>query len=285
MRQAGFAALLFAVASGAWAQSFEVASVKRNVSGDGRTIFQGLQPGGRFVATNVPLRQLILRAYRLQEVQLTGAPGWIDNERYDIVALAPGATTADEITPRLQNLLKDRFQLAAHMDKKEISVYALVPARKDGKLGPKIQPSTADCPAGRGGGGPPSGPPSGPPARGASPIGERPVCGMRMAPFALLAGGTPMSAFANALSQLTRRIVTDRTGLAGLYDAELLWTPEESPFIGPPPPGAPEFPPGYDPNGPPLTTAIQEQWGLKLENQKGMVDVLVIERIERPTEN
>src|SRR5215471_6907948 len=156
-----FAALILAIGSAIQAQSFEVASVKRNVSADGRTIFQGLQPGGRFVAMNVALRQLILRAYRLQEVQLTGAPGWIDNERYDIVALAPGANTADEITPRLQNLLKERFQLAAHMDKKEISVYALVLARKDGQLGPKIHRSVADCPAGQGRGAP-QGPPQGP---------------------------------------------------------------------------------------------------------------------------
>ena len=84
---------------------------------------------------------------------------------------------------------------------------------------------------------------------------------MRLAVFPLVAGGTPMSAFANVLSQVTRRIVRDRTGLTGLFDVDLLWTPEES-FIGPPPPGAPEFPPGYDPNGPPLTTAIQEQWAL-----------------------
>jgi uncharacterized protein (TIGR03435 family) len=160
-----FSAFVLAIGTVVQAQSFEVASVKRNVSRDGRTIFQGLRPGGRFVAINVPLRQLILRAYRLQEVQLTGAPGLIDNEPYDIVALAPGATTADDITPRLQSLWKERFQLAAHMDKKEISVYALALARKDGQLGPKIHRSIVECHAGQGRGAPP-GPPPGPPPRG-----------------------------------------------------------------------------------------------------------------------
>jgi len=141
--------ILFAAAARLWAQnaSFEVASIKRNVSGDGR-ITQTLQPGGCFVANNVSLRQLIVCAYRLPDVQLSGGPAWGNSERYEVIASAPGATTADEITPRLRKLLADRFQLSAHIDKREIAVYALVLARKDGQLGPKLSGSTADCPAG-----------------------------------------------------------------------------------------------------------------------------------------
>ena len=76
---------------------------------------------------------------------------------------------------------------------------------------------------------------------------------------------------------------THWAGLAGTFDVDLSWTPEQSPFIGPPPPGAPPIP--YDPNGPSIYAAIQEQLGLKLEAQKDTVDVLVVDRIERPTDN
>ena len=85
--------------------AFEVASIKRNLSGETR-IVQGLQPGGRYVATNIPLRMLIMRAYRLLEFNLVGGPDWVNTERYDIVGLAPGATTSDDITPACKACLQ-----------------------------------------------------------------------------------------------------------------------------------------------------------------------------------
>ena len=94
-----------------------------------------------------------------------------------------------------------------------------------------------------------------------------------------------MIAFVNVFSQLTQRIVVDRTRLAGLFEANLRWTPDGSSTIVATPPGGAETPPGYDPNGPPLTTALQQQLGLKLESRKELVDLLVIDRIEHPTEN
>jgi uncharacterized protein (TIGR03435 family) len=94
----------------------------------------------------MPLRMLIMRAYRLLEFHLVGGPDWVNTERYDIVGLAPGATTSDDITPRLQTLLADRFKLTMHMEKKEMPVLWLVLADKDGRLGPKLHRSTADCP-------------------------------------------------------------------------------------------------------------------------------------------
>ena len=125
--------------------AFDVASIKRNLSGETR-IVQGLQPGGRYVATNIPLRMLIMRAYRLLEFRLVGGPDWVNTERYDIAGLAPGATTSDDITPRLQSLLADRFKLTTHREKREMPVLWLVLANKDGRLGPKLHRSTADCP-------------------------------------------------------------------------------------------------------------------------------------------
>jgi uncharacterized protein (TIGR03435 family) len=242
--------------------AFEVASVKRNLSGEGR-FEQRLLPGGRYVATNIPLRTLIMRAYRLLEFRLSGGPAWINTERYDIVGLAPGAANSDEITPRLQSLLAERFKMAAHTEKKEVSVFWLVLANKDGRLGPKLHRSPADCQL-----------PAPPPA-----------CTMRLTSSSLLTGGSPMIAFVNVLSQLTQKIVIDRTGLTGLFEADLRWTPDGPLTVAPTPPGITETAPGYDSNVPPLTTGLQEQLGLKLESRKAQVDLLVIDRIEHPMEN
>jgi uncharacterized protein (TIGR03435 family) len=93
-----------------------------------------------------------------------------------------------------------------------------------------------------------------------------------------------MMAFVNAFSQIMQKMVVDRTGLDGLFEADLQWTPDV-PLVPGAPPGAPETAPAYDPGGPSFTTAIREQLGLSLENRRGPVDVLVIDRVEHPTEN
>ena len=98
-----------------------------------------------------------------------------------------------------------------------------------------------------------------------------------------MGGGIQLSQLLTTLSQFLRRTVVDRTGLKGDFDIDLKWTPDQMP-AGPPPPGAPALPP-IDPNGPSLTTAVQEQLGLKLDSAKGTVDVLVIEAIQKPKEN
>jgi uncharacterized protein (TIGR03435 family) len=97
-------------------------------------------------------------------------------------------------------------------------------------------------------------------------------------------GGFPLSSFANTLSQPMQRVVVDRTGLAGNWEFELTFAPDQSTLPpGPPPPGAQV--PNVDPNAPSLVTAIEEQLGLRLRPARGPVEVLVIERVERPTEN
>ena len=264
--------------------SFEVASVKPNKSGDMRVMF-GMQPGGRFTATNAPLVALIRQAYQLQNFQLVGAPDWINNERFDIVAKAEGDVppappgTVGPMQLMMRNLLAERFKLVTHRETREMPIYALVPARADGKLGPQLRPASVDCEAlmrERGRGAPP---PSFPPS------GERMQCGMRIGPGVMNGGGFPMSQFAQTLSQFVQRIVVDRTGLAGNYDLDLTYTPDRS-FqggpAGPPPPGAPALPP-VDPNGPSIFTALQEQLGLKLESERGQVEVMVVDSVDRPT--
>src|SRR3974377_2113833 len=121
-----FALLLLGFAVLAAQDTFEVASIKRNVSGEGRMMLQPLQPGGRFNAVNVPLRQIILRAYRLQDFQLEGLPGWAASERYDTTAKAANEITPEQLSVLLQDLLKERFHLVTHTVKKETTGLALV---------------------------------------------------------------------------------------------------------------------------------------------------------------
>jgi uncharacterized protein (TIGR03435 family) len=269
---------------------FEVASVKANKSGDNR-IGIGFAPGGRFRATNVPLRELISAAYGtpqpLPAFQISGGPKWMESERFDIVAKAPGDPQPGpdgpprEMFTMLRNLLAERFQLAVHRESKEMPIYSLVVARSDGKLGPQLRPAATDCAAlmaaTRARGGQPA-----PPAPG-----ERIPCGMRMFPGNLSGGSTSMTQLSNVLARFVSRTVIDRTGLTGNYDLDLQWTPDQMPQglgRGDAPPGAPALPP-IDPNGPSVFTAVQEQLGLKLESTKAPIDVLIVDRAEHPTED
>lgn len=286
------------------AAAFDVVSVKRNTAGG--PILQRNMPGN-IAMFNVPVRQLIRMAYQLQDFQIVGAPDWANTERFDIEgrfepAAAPAVPAPQ--TPRmllmLRTLLSDRFGMIARMETREMPILALRIVRADGRLGPQMKPSAVDCAAlnaaarGRGLGPPTGARAGGPPldGRGAPPppgtpfsLGERPACGDRMGFGQLLAGGMPMSRLATqTLSQLTGRVVVDRTGLTGGYDIDLKWTPTPDQLPpGPPPPGI--EPPPIDPNGPSLFTALQEQLGLKLDTDRGPVDVLVIDRLQRPAEN
>jgi len=257
---------------------FEVASIKANKSGAPQVMIN-MQPGGRFTATNVPLRLLIRNAYRLQDFQIVNAPGWITSERYDVVAKAPESDhplTPNEVQPMMQALLAERFKLAVHTETREMPVYALVLARSDGKLGPKLRPSDVDCQAliARGRGGPPPGPP---------PSGGPMPCGMRIGAGSLQANAT-IAQILGPLSQMLNRVVVDRTGLTGNYDFEMTWTPEQmAQGPGPDrPAGGANVPPGADPNGPSIFTAVQEQLGLKLEPSRGPIEVTVIDHVEMP---
>jgi uncharacterized protein (TIGR03435 family) len=247
---------------------FEVASVKANTSGDAKVVIQML-PGGRFTATNATLRQLIRNAYQLQEFQITGGPSWLDRDHFDIVAKAEGASPDDPGRGQLmlKALLAERFALTVHIDKRELPVYALVPAKSDGTPGPGLKRAGPECEA-----------------RDAGSPGNRSACDLRVLPGTVAAGRATLAELATGLSPLVGRVVQDRTGLAGNFAFTLRWTPEQmSPGLerkaramGLPP---------VDSEGSSLFTAVREQLGLKLDSQKGPVDVLVIDRAERPKEN
>jgi uncharacterized protein (TIGR03435 family) len=259
---------------------FEVASVKP-AAPDQRGIFMRPGANGGISLNNLPLKELMTIAWRIQAFQISGGPSWIESARWDISATANHKPKPDEMPLMIQSLLADRFQLKVHHETKELPIYALVLANKDGKLGPQLKESKeGSCAAFD-----PSKPPP-PPEPGKLPVIG---CG------GMFMGFDRLSATAVEIDQLTRilsrtlgRTVTDKTGLAGKFDIQLQYTPDQAQLqlMAPPgglPPGMPA--PQFDPNGPSIFTALQEQLGLKLESQKGPVDILVIDHVERPSEN
>lgn len=276
------AAVAIALASGLPAppglragQAFEVASVRPNNSGEPRVLL-GLQPGGRFSATNVTARLLIRQAYDVQDFQIVGGPDWLGSDRFDVVAKAPDDTLSPELLrPMLRALLEDRFTLAASRETRDLPIYELVVARPDGALGQRLTPAAVDCAARRErrGGGPP--PPLPQP-------GEPIECGMMMGLGRITAGGIPLAELARSLSPQVGRVVIDKTGLTATYDFQLTYAPEQLTAAGGPPLLNGGTPSTVDPDAPNLFTALQEQLGLKLESRRGPVDVVVVERLERP---
>lgn len=269
--------------------AFEVASVKPNKSPDASRV--GFIPRvDRFTQTNVTLRQMIHVAYRRRAFdsrQVIGGPGWIDSDRFDVVAkIEDGAGTLLTLyvpdgkgSPglaylMLRTLLEDRFKLAVHSDTRELPIYALVLARSNGRLGPKLLRSDIDCDnflkqqadaitkTGR--------PLPVPPGQG-------PPCSRGGPPGKFIGNDITMPWLADALtesvnrgnpgSRSVSRVVVDRTGLTGNFDVTLEWTPEEM---------------SADTPGGSIFTALQEQLGLKLVPLRGPVEVLVVDRAERP---
>lgn len=254
--------------------SFEAASVKLNRSGDIRYSLS-LQDPRRFTATNITTKMLIQFAYNVRDFQLSGGPDWINSERYDIDAKISDSLVDEErnltffqrqdlVRPMLQSLLSDRFGLKVIHETKQLPIYALVVAKSGSKLSQKSLT--------------PSGSPT------ASPRAST-LHSTGMSVFTLVG---PVSAFADALSRLPElgRVVLGQTGLKGNYDFLLQWTPTD-------PTERPTGGDGHGPanahssdtSGPSIFTAIQEQLGLKLESREGPVRILVIDHVEKPSEN
>jgi uncharacterized protein (TIGR03435 family) len=264
--------------TGAPKPSFEVASIKRNTSPEGNARVTDA-PGGRFIGARIPLRRVIQFAYRGND-DLIGGPDWIDSDRWDIEAKAadgtvpprtglPDMTTPDTIALMVQTLLEDRFKLKVHTETRNLPLFELTVA----KGGPKIKlsddqtPPTALQGAGgsRGAG----------LARGAMRLGRSDFEGQAQT----------MDIFAKALGAVyAGRPVVDKTGLKGLYDIKLQWTPDPAlTTAAAAPVGAGNS--STAPSGLSLFTAIEEQLGLKLESNRGPLPVLVIDSVQKPSEN
>ena len=242
---------------------FEVASIRAHPSSDPLTNHFLLGRGGKFTASSCSLRLLIRWAYNVLPSQLTGAPGWVGSEGWDIAAEGGGDAQVDEFRMMVQRLLEDRFRLRYHWETKEALVYDLV-VSKAGKLQentvrgdrPSILSAAPSAPTG---------------AFPGAPCG-----GLMNSPGHTQGNKLTAGELARDLSFLLDSPVLDNTGLTGKYDIELRWTPERILLRSSTPPDA----------APPwIFTAIQEQLGLKLESGKGPVRSLVIDQLERPSAN
>ena len=251
---------------------FEVVSIK--LSDASAQLRLGMIPG-RIDLVGVPVR--VVAALVLPLRRVFGWPDGIDTERYTISAKMPDGAPQAAQQVAIRNLLKDRFKLVTHQETRELPVYNLVLARSDGRLGPALKKSSAECQAVmkayvesvRQGA-----PTQAPPAAVARCTSSQPGMG------AFTMNGMSMGALVNMLPQFVERQVIDRTGLTGIYDLTLKWTPEAIPSLL----GLPQAPlPPADPDAPNIFTAVQEQLGLKLEAGRGPVEVIVIDYLEKPT--
>jgi len=263
-------------------ERFEVATVRQNTnsvrSGPG---FSG-QPG-RFSAQDVTLQDLITFAYELQAFEIFGAPNWATSDRFDIGATMQPPPTGSAPGPRnrrlLRALLAERFALVAHEERREMAVYTLVMARPDRKLGARLRPFEGVCAEKIAA--PPSMPPQ-LPAQLPPPSKDPSPCILGVGVGRLSARGTSLSDLSRSLATFAaiRRRVIDRTNLTGQFDFDLEWTPIATPT------GVPGSLANDRADGPPnIFTALQEQLGLKLESTKEVILVLVVDRVNQPTEN
>ncbi len=240
--------------TGLFAQQFEVATIKR-VDPELRSgRFITMEGPHRFIAKNYTLKLLIAAAYELNPKTISGGPAWTDSDQFEIAAVTPGEqqpTRKDQMA-MLRSLLAERLKLTFHREPKEFAIYALELA----KNGPKLHETTAA--------------PNDPTSVIATVFPNRLVMPARNA---------TMADFAAVMQRaILDRPVVDRTGLLARYDFDLEWAADSSQFGGGVP--SPE-----DPSAAPLFTAIQEQLGLKLEATRGIVQTLVIDKVERPSPN
>jgi len=243
--------------------AFEAATVRPNTSGETRRQIEVL-PGGRFNAINMTLWQILSIAYPIDgkfrdEINLTGGPGWINSDRFDIIAKAEGSPQLDTNKPgsivtevdrdaverirlMLRRFLAERFKLRLHHETRQLPIYDLVMAKKGSGFGPELRKAADDC--GR-------------------------DCGSirRMGPDRVVGTSVSMGSLAHSMSDWVRRTVVDNTGIAGPMDLTLTWAPDGAPDSG----------------APSIFTAVEEQLGLKLVPARGPVDVLVVDSAERPT--
>jgi uncharacterized protein (TIGR03435 family) len=237
-----------------------------------------------FTASGVNLQVLLQQAYGVQPYQITGSPEWENSDRFEIDAKMEGsvADAMSKLSPddrtkvrqqMLQKLLADRFKLTIHKDTKELPVYRLVIGKNGSRLkeaDPNAAPPAIPVP-GRGGRGGPG----------------TMMMGFDSSGMTMTGNAIPVSVLAQRLSMFLREPVIDMTGLAGKYDITLKFAPDQG-QLPPPPGGVPPdamAPPPSDASGPTLQMAVQDQLGLKLESGKGPVELIVIDHVEKASDN
>lgn len=307
--------LLLLAGTSAYAQTFEVASIKATAPQEaGRIMVKMGGDPGRLDYVNVSLRDLVRQAYGVKDYQVV-APDWMLSARFDVQAKYPPDTPKETQNIMLQALLAERFALKMHKENKELPVYNLIV----GKNGPKLKkaedspmtamsdgpgpgaPGNINVTAGARGGGASGGASGGtfrvggPGGPGGPPMGGRGMTMMRMegpGKMHITSKGTTVAALSDMLARQVGKPVFDQTGITGNYDVELEFKPEEGgaggmmrgmPMMAPRPDGGPA-PDAVE--APSIFTAIQDQLGLKLEAKKGPVETIVVDSANKtPSEN
>ena len=271
-------AMLAAALGHAQMPTFEVASVIENPSLPAGGAGVRITPE-QFDAPSYPLQSLVSLAHGISGARITGWPEWTRTARYDIRAKTGKPSTRPEVLAMLQTLLAQRFSLKVHRETREMDIYALVTA-KPGTIGSKLQRVDVDCETRKLIDGS---------APGFFPPDARPACGNSTVSMRLVAGPTLVTSrraavtleqLANGLGEVGRPVI-DRTGLSGTFDVELSYVRENPPGPFLPQPASPQPPP----DGVSLRDAIRQQLGLDLRSERGPVEFLVIDSIERPTAN
>jgi uncharacterized protein (TIGR03435 family) len=260
---------LTAVALVAQTQSktFEVATVKPSAGPGGAFLFRG----DRMIMNGLSLRGLAAEAYSTQAFMVSGGPSWVDADRWDIEAKASGGgrIRVEEVRLMLQQLLEERFQLKLRRESKEVQIYALVVGKNGAKLPAAVEGQRL-------------------PDRPGMPPQPAALAGR---PFVRTGRGFMEGTNAHVedmlrnLALMLQRPVVDKTGLAGAFDFHVEWSPEPAlgGLPGDPPPA--DAAPALGDSGPTIFTAFQEQLGLRFDSQRAPMEVFVIEKAEKPTEN
>ena len=250
------------------ALKFDVASV-RVITQAARSPMQW-QPPGHFTS-GVPLISLITIGFQIPAYRIEKLPDWTRTRYFEINARTERQVEIEERPAYYRGLLADRFNIAVHVEQREMDVYTLTLARSDGRLGPNLRPSNVNCDAiiadsrkrSLAGERLPNAPQS----------GERPTCGAIGGGSSFTGGAAPFAVFVGMLAGTLQRPIVDKTGLTGRFDIDFKAAPVNGPSSGP----LAELPPVF--------TAVEDQLGLKLQAGRGPADVLVIDRLEMPTEN
>jgi len=263
---AGLAAIVLSTPPATLAQSarpaeFDAVSIKRHTAQDNGGSMRTL-PDGTFTMTGFPIRSIITSASPVRLREVVGLPDWVETERYDITAKPPAGSTREQRDEMWRTMFADRMKLSAHIEEQERNGFALVLARSDGRIGPQIKPSSPECS----------------PRPGAGlPDELRSRCGGIFGQGVIRYAVTTMDSLAMQLSSLAGGQVENRTGLQGFYAVELKFS---QPHLG----DAPDAGTSGD-DAPGIFTAVQEQLGLKLQPAKMKLPILVVDHIERPSEN
>lgn len=238
---------------------------------------------GRMTATRATLRELVLHAFELREYQLEGGPRWFASDLFDIDARADGDLTPAESTAMLRRLLTERFGLETHTESRQFRVQVLTVARPDGRLGPALTTTPAECVAEieerakAGADAPARSTPRSADAsrepRTAQRCGQTSWSTDSRGGATIHASGSSIQELIGVVSRELNAPVVDRTGLTGMLDFTMGFTP------------ARRADPTIESAFPPIQGALQQQLGLKLETERGPVSVTIVDSAEQPTPN